>query len=149
MQYQSSFFHVSIGKIFTWLIFLHNQRLWWLWQIWSMVLGFILCKVLKHDTNQTQFRQHHWQLSGEKVYEIHVIYRKQTQLPFPRASIILGLEFCQILDDWLWKFSFQEIFSLTLSISCVIYNLPLKRVCLSNLAIVSPTWFITKKSPFD
>ena len=36
VQYQSSFFHVSIGKFYTWLIFLHNQRLWWLWQIWSM-----------------------------------------------------------------------------------------------------------------
>ena len=38
VQYQSSFFHISIGNFYTWLIFLHNQRLWWLWQIWSMWL---------------------------------------------------------------------------------------------------------------
>ena len=36
MQHQSSFFHVSIGNFTLDWIFLHNQRLWWLWQIWSM-----------------------------------------------------------------------------------------------------------------
>ena len=37
VQYQSSFFNISNEKFYTWLIFLHNQRLWWLWQIWTMV----------------------------------------------------------------------------------------------------------------
>ena len=37
LQYQSSFFRVPIGKFYTWLIFLHNQRLWWLWQLSGMV----------------------------------------------------------------------------------------------------------------
>ena len=36
VQYQSSFFHISIGNFTLDWIFLHNQRLWWLWQIWSM-----------------------------------------------------------------------------------------------------------------
>ena len=35
----SSFFHATIGKFYTWLFFLHNQRLWWLWQIWSMTVS--------------------------------------------------------------------------------------------------------------
>ena len=33
MQYQSNFFRIPIGKFYTWMNFLHNQRLWWLWQI--------------------------------------------------------------------------------------------------------------------
>ena len=36
VQYQSSFFHISIGNFTLDWIFLHNQRLWWLWQIWSV-----------------------------------------------------------------------------------------------------------------
>ena len=36
MQYQSIFFHIPIGNFTLDWIFLHNQRLWWLWQIWSM-----------------------------------------------------------------------------------------------------------------
>ena len=38
MQYQSIFFHIPIGNFTLDWIFLHNQRLWWLWQIWSMYM---------------------------------------------------------------------------------------------------------------
>ena len=41
MQYRSSFFRVPIGKFYTWLIFSHNQRLWWLWQISGMKTALI------------------------------------------------------------------------------------------------------------
>ena len=37
MQYQSNFFHISIENFTLDWIFLHNQRLWWLWQIWSVL----------------------------------------------------------------------------------------------------------------
>ena len=36
LHLKEQFFCVPIGNFCTWLIFLHNQRLWWLWQIWGV-----------------------------------------------------------------------------------------------------------------
>ena len=41
VKHQSCFFRVPTGKFYTWLTFLHNQRLWWLWQISGVSLALL------------------------------------------------------------------------------------------------------------
>ena len=49
LQYQSSFFRVPIGKFYTWLIFLHNQRLWWLWQLSGVIPHHLVSDAIGWD----------------------------------------------------------------------------------------------------
>ena len=43
------FLSLPIGKFYTWLIFLHNQRLWWLWQLSGVIPHHLVSDAIGWD----------------------------------------------------------------------------------------------------